>query len=381
MRAELQDVLQRHWDDYAAARPVSAVQAAAAEGIMACRTAVLGGHADVCDDCGRESVSYNSCRNRHCPKCQSVKREQWVQARMDDLLDTPYFHVVFTFPDCLNELFRSNEAAAYSALFRASADALLEMSADSRRVGAGIGFTSVLHTAAQNLSYHPHVHAIVCAGGIDKEGRWRQSGRRFFLPVKALSRLFRGKLTDALRSLPGLTIRGLDDPKAIADAIDAAWGAEWVVYCKQPFRDAACVAGYLGRYTHRTAISNSRILKVGGGQVMFKWRDRRDSNKEKVMTLGAGEFIRRFMMHVLPKGFMRIRHYGFLANCGKQARIARIRRLIGMKAARRPRLGGFEAACRLAGRDISRCPVCGGELRVARRFARLPRAALGILVC
>lgn len=359
--AELQDVFALHWGDYLGAHAPTWVQGKAAEAIMACRTAKLGGHMDVCAECGCASPSYNSCRNRHCPKCQSVRRERWVADRIGDLVDVPYFHVVFTIPSCLHALFRSNERECYSALFRASADALLELAADPGRLGARVGFTSVLHTAGQNLSYHPHVHAIVCAGGLDRSGGWRQSGSRFFLPVKVLSRVFRGKLAEALGSLP-LTIRGEDDPKAVADAISLSWESEWVVYCKEPFRDAAGVIGYLGRYTHRTAISNARILAVDGESVTFEWRDYRDGNRVKAMALAADEFIRRFLMHVLPHGFMRIRHYGFLASNGKHGRIARIRRMIGTGAPVPGKPTGFEIACRLAGRDITKCPHCGGDL-------------------
>jgi hypothetical protein len=370
MMAELQDVFSLHWQDYKEHHPVSFQQEKAADAIAACRTSALGGHVDTCEDCGHERISYNSCRNRHCPKCQSVRRNQWVQERHDDLLDTAYFHVVFTIPSPLHELFRSNESTAYKALFQASADTLLKCAADERRLGAKIGFTSVLHTSGQNLSYHPHIHAIVCAGGIDGRGRWRESGRKFFIPVKVLSRVFRGKLTEALKNLP-LTIRGEDDPKRIADLISLSWKTEWVVYAKKPFRDAACVIEYLGRYTHRTAISNSRILKVDGGSVTFRWRDYRDGNKMKAMVLQAGEFIRRFLMHVLPCGFMRIRHYGFLANNGKRERIERLRRLCKMTPHCTEKLSGFEIACKLAGRDITKCPSCGGSLN--------PRPLLALL--
>jgi hypothetical protein len=362
MMAELQDVFASYWDDYQASHRVSHQQEKAAHAITVCRTAELGGHVEVCDTCGHERISYNSCRNRHCPKCQATKRETWVQARLDDLLDTVYFHVVFTVPDCLDELFRSNEKAAYSALFRASADTLLELAADKRHLGCKVGFTSVLHTSGQNLGYHPHIHAVVCAGGIDEHGTFRHARRKFFIPVKVLSRVFRGKLTETLKGLT-LTIRGFDDPKRIADAIALSWEREWVVYCKRPFRDAACVIGYLGRYTHKTAISNSRILKVGDGKVTFKWRDYRDNNKIKVMALGAGEFIRRFLTHVLPSGFMRIRHYGFLANNGKRKRIDHLRRLCNMAPRQTAKLSGLQIACKLVGRDITRCSVCGGMLR------------------
>jgi len=366
--AELQDVFTSHWDEYAKSHPVTFLQDKTAGAIMSCRTALLGGHVESCEVCGHERISYNSCKNRHCPKCQAVARESWVQARSSDLLDVPYFHVVFTIPECLNELFRSNEKACYDALFRASADTLLECAAEARYLGAKIGFTSVLHTSGQTLSYHPHIHAVVCAGGLDKRGRLRQSPKKFFIPVKVLSRMFRGKLIEALKGL-SLTIRGTDDPWRVADIIALSWEHEWAVYCKKTFKDAACVIEYLGRYTHRTAISNSRIIGFEGGKVTFKWRDYRDNNNMKTMALATDEFIRRFLMHVLPAGYMRIRHYGFLANSGKRVRLEHIRCLCKMAPRKDARLSGYEIACKLVGHDIARCPLCGGTLR-ARLLSR-----------
>jgi len=360
--AELQDVFCSHWEGYTEAHGVSFEQDKAARAIMSCRTAALGGHVDSCECCGHERISYNSCKDRHCPKCQSVAREKWVHSRLADLLDIPYFHMVFTVPECLNELFCSNKEACYGALLRASADTLLECAADKRHLGSKVGATGMLHTAGQTLSYHPHAHMIVAAGGIDKNGRWRQSSKKFFIPVKVLSRVFRGKLTEALRRLP-LTVRGADDPKRVDDIISLSWEKEWVVYAKEPFKDAACVISYLGRYTHRTAISNARILAATGSEVTFKWRDYRD-NQMKVMVLEAEEFIRRFLMHVLPKGFMRIRHYGFLANNGKKERLERLRRLLKMAPREDRKLTGYEIACDIVGRDIATCPKCGGALRI-----------------
>jgi hypothetical protein len=361
MMAELQDVFSTGWEDHVSSHPVTCQQEKVAHAIMDCRTSTLGGHIEVCDECGHTRISYNSCRNRHCPKCQTVRRDQWVQARTNDVLDCPYFHVVFTVPDCLHALIYSNQEQAYSALFRASADTLLECGADARRLGAKVGFTSVLHTSGQNLSYHPHIHAIVCAGGIDGHGAWRQSKAKFFIPVKVLSRVFRGKLTEALKGM-GLTLAGEDDPKRIADIIALSWEREWVVYAKRPFRDAACVIEYLGRYTHRTAISNSRILAASETEVTFRWRDYRDSGKMKVMALATSEFIRRFLMHVLPVGFMRIRHYGFLSNNGKRERIVRLKVLSNTALRTIEKLSGLELACRLVGRDITKCPSCGGNV-------------------
>jgi hypothetical protein len=359
MMAELQDVFSTGWEDYVSSHPVTSQQDKAAHAIMDCRTSALGGHIEVCDECGHERISYNSCKNRHCPKCQTVRRDQWVQARIGDVLDCPYFHVVFTVPDCLHTLFRSNQDQAYSALFRASADTLLECGADVRRLGAKVGFTSVLHTSGQNLSYHPHIHAIVCAGGLDGHGAWKQSKAKFFIPIKVLSRVFRGKLTEALKGL-GLTIGGEDDPKRVADIIAASWEREWVVYAKKPFRDAACVIEYLGRYTHRTAISNSRILAASETGVTFKWRDYREQNKMKVMALATSEFIRRFLMHVLPAGFMRIRHYGFLANNGKHERMARLKALSNTMPRATEKLSGLELAsqipCQIIVRSTSTRP-------------------------
>jgi len=279
--------------------------------------------------------------------------------------------MVFTVPDCLRELFRSNERVCYNALFRASADTLLECAADERHLGCKIGFTSVLHTSGQTLSYHPHIHVVICAGGIDKNGGFRQSKKKFFIPVKVLSRVFRGKLTEELKRVP-LTIRGEDDPKRVADLVSLSWEKEWVVYAKKPFRDAACVIEYLGRYTHKTAISNARIISVTDGMVTFRWRDYRDNSRVKVMALTATEFIRRFLMHILPSGFMRIRHFGFLANNGKRERIEHLRRLCKMAPLQVIRLTGLQIACKITGLDVTKCPLCGGSLH---------STVLPVLVC
>jgi hypothetical protein len=287
-----------------------------------------------------------------------------VQARLDDLLDCPYFHVVFTVPSCLHALIRSNERSAYTALFRAAADTILECSANPKYLGAKPGFTGVLHTSGQNLSYHPHIHMIVCAGGIDAYGAFRRSSSKFFIPVKVLSRVFKGKLTSALKCL-ALNIEGKDDSKRIADLIDLAWGYAWVVYAKRPFRDAACAIEYLVRYTHKTAISNSRILVVGDGKVTFKWRDYRDNNTMKVMALAADEFIRRFFMHVVPSGFMRIRHYGFLANNDKCKQLEQIRRLTKMKMPAGRKLSGLEMSFRLSFALPPGCFFCPADLAQA----------------
>lgn len=359
--AELQDVFVCHGDTYRKSNPYTFEQQKCIDALTKCRTKALGGHIDTCHECGYEHISYNSCRNRHCPKCQGVKGIQWVEARSVDLLEIPYFHVVFTIPSSLHVLFRSNEKQAYNALFRASADTLLECACDRRHLGAKIGFTSVLHTSGQTLSYHPHIHTIVGAGGIDRCRNWKQSKSSFFIPVKVLSALFRGKLLDALKGLP-LTIQGRPDPKRIADIIDTAWKTEWVVYVKEPFKSAGCVVEYLGRYTHKTAISNARIVALDNEGVTFKWKDYRDNSKIKMMRLSAHEFIRRFLMHVLPAGFMRIRHYGFLANKGKKKRIEGLRRLRGMRPPEIVVHSGLEIACRLAGRDITKCPKCNADL-------------------
>lgn len=290
--------------------------------IQDCRTATLGGHVDRCVRCGHQAISYNSCRNRHCPKCQTRAREQWLAQRVEDLLPVPYFHVVFTLPHDLSALALQNKKVIYDLLFRASAETLTEIAADPKYLGADIGFLSVLHTWGQNLQHHPHVHCVVPAGGLAPDRtRWIRSRPEFFLPVRVLSAVFRGKFADGLKHLfhaQKLTFHGslhcLGDPAQFRKFLRQVFRQNWVVYSKRPFKGPEHVLQYLARYTHRVAISNHRLIRFENGMVTFRWKDYAHRHKQRKMTVSADEFLRRFLLHVLPRGFTRIRHFGLLAN-------------------------------------------------------------------
>lgn len=332
--------------------------------IRCCRTASLGGHVDRCDACGHIRVSYNSCRNRHCPKCQNTQREAWIEERKQDLLPVPYFHVVFTVPQNLNPLFLADSTGMYNLLFRSVWDTMNQFFCS--RLQAEGGMISVLHTWGQNLSLHPHIHCIVPGGGIDWKGHWKgitvaESGKVFLFPVKALSRVFRGKLSSGLRQ---------NYPQHI-DRIQAAWGHEWVVYTKEPFAGAASVVEYLGRYTHKIAISNHRLLAINDNGITFRWRDYRD-NRQKVMTLNGVEFLRRFCQHVLPSAFVRIRYYGILSSTRKKD-FRQLQMCFGLKPSpqnkkktRKP----WKEICRIILKyDPDRCPHCKtGTMVMVERF-------------
>jgi hypothetical protein len=296
----------------------------------------LGGHVEACDHCGHRRIAYNSCRNRHCPKCQGASRARWLDERAAELLPVQYVHVVFTLPDEIGPLALQNPRAIYGALFHASAATMLQIAADPVHLGADIGFLSVLHTWGQNLHLHPHVHCVVPGGGLAPGGdRWVACRPGFFLPVKVLSRVFRGKFLAALEQdfrQGRLTFHGRQQPladcAAFFDLTQALRKREWVVYAKPPFGGSEPVLKYLARYTHRVAISNSRLVQIEDGNVHFTWKDYADGNTQKVMTLPAVEFIRRFLQHVVPSGFVRIRHYGLLANRHRQEQLQRCREML-----------------------------------------------------
>jgi len=349
---EVQDIFAVFGDEYRNRHKLSLEQHKAMNAIMNCRTGRLGGHLDMCPECGHTKPSYNSCRNRHCPKCQTLAKEKWIDNQKYDLLNVGYFHVVFTVPDILNEVILFNQEKLYNLLFRSVAETLQELSSDQKYLNATIGFTSVLHTWGQNLCYHPHIHCIVPSGGLTKDLKWRPSRKKFFLPVKVLSRKFRGKFLALLKELE------LD---IASDLMDSAYRKEWVVYCKPPFKTSACVVEYLGRYTHRVAISNNRILKFEGGMVSFKWRDYKDNSRWKVMTVTAEEFIRRFLLHILPTRFMKIRHYGLLGNRNKTKKLNLCKKLTNTVLHVKEKASSLDLIRKILGRDICRCPACGAE--------------------
>jgi hypothetical protein len=338
---EVADVFEAYGTAYleANANATSAEQRRVMNDIVNCRTAALGGEVEQCDTCGHTEVLFHSCRNRHCPKCQAAARADWLDARAQDLLPgVDYYHVVFTVPDDkVADVALQNKRVVYRILFRAAAETLLTIARDPKHLGAEIGFLAVLHTWGQQLLHHPHVHCVVAGGGIAPEGeRWISCRKDFFLPVRVLSRLFQKKflayLDGAYRSAK-LSFRGkldgLDDPEAWKRFLASLYDLDWVVYAKPPFGGPERVLKYLARYTHRVAISNQRLVSLDDGKVTFRWKDYAHGNAQRTMTLDAVEFIRRFLLHTLPVGFVRIRHYGFLANRKRRERLALCRKLLG----------------------------------------------------
>jgi len=371
---EVADILRAHGAAYRARHSVSPEQAAVMQHLTACRTAALGGHVDSCDRCGFLRVSYNSCRDRHCPKCQSTKRAEWIEQRLARLLPVEYFHVVFTLPEQLKPLILRNRRLIYDLLFRTASATLLQLAADPKRLSAQIGLTAVLHTWGQNLLFHPHLHCVVTGGGLCPDGtRWVAARQGYLLPVKVLARLFRGKFLHGLQQLyeagelicAGSTA-ALAEPNTWARLRDQLYHRDWVVYAKPPFGGAAQVYRYLGRYTHRVAISNARLVSMEGNRVCFRYKDYADGNRIKQMTLATEEFIRRFLLHVLPKRFVRIRHYGLLASRNVDTKLARCRVLLGAPQESSPPV---EVKCWLdrlrewTGEDFSCCPRCRGPLQ------------------
>ena len=346
--------------------------------IASCRTAALGGHRDQCPQCGYQTISYNSCRNRHCPKCQTAARDKWLAARQQELLAVGYFHVVFTLPQELSALALQNKETVYSLLFRASAETLLEVAADPKHLGAEIGFLSVLHTWGQNLLHHPHVHSVIPAGGLSRDhSGWVHPKPSFFLPVRVLSRVFRGKFIAGLKRLfrSGKLIfagnlKPLAKRKAFYAFLRPLFRKDWVVYAKQPFGGPDHVLHYLARYTHRVAISNHRLIAFENDQVTFRWKDYAHRNKKRKMTVSADEFLRRFLLHVLPRGFVRIRFFGFLANRRRADLLPRCRQLLAQQATESAQSNAStEPAC-------GPCPKCSIPMLLVER---LSVAALGAL--
>ncbi len=353
---------------------LSAAEQRVVHDITSCRTADLGGHLYVCDQCGVITERFNSCRNRHCPKCQRLERERWLEERQQELLPVPYFHLVFTVPHELNPLFLTDPKTLYNLLFRSAADTLLTIAEDPKHLGAKIGFLAILHSWGQRLDLHPHLHVIVPGGGLSPDGqRWIASRGDFFLPVKVLSRLFRGKFLDEVQKMArqGQPVfpRRLDpksQPSAYLCWVDELYAAPWVVYSKPPFGGAERGLQYLARYTHRVAISDDRLKGLDGDRVVFDWKDYRDDNQVKVTRLEAVEFLRRFLMHVLPSGFHRIRYYGLLANRHRTVNLERCRVLLGVVIEPVPEAANDEASeaegweermLRLTGVDPTLCPV------------------------
>ena len=356
--------------------------------IESCRTAALGGHVERCDTCGHHRIAYNSCADRHCPKCQSLARAQWLEARRAELLETEYFHVVFTVPQEIAALAYQNKRVVYNILFRATAETLRTIAADPTHLGAEIGFLAVLHTWGQTLLHHPHLHCIVPGGGLSPDGtRWIACRPGFFLPVRVLSRLFRRLFLEQIEHAYtagqlqfSSALAPLHEPHAFAAYLAPLRQREWVVYAKKPFGSAQRVLDYLGRYTHRVAISNNRLLSMDQEQITFRWKDYRQHDKQKRMTLTPTEFIRRFLLHVLPSGFQRIRHFGFLGNRYRQAKLDLCRHLLAMTPSppvSPARVDYRDRYEQLTGKSLRVCPVCAqGQMVRVETLPTCPKTSL-----
>jgi hypothetical protein len=369
---EVADIFRCYGEAYRAqhAASLSTAQRRVMSAIELCRTAALGGHVEQCDHCGHSRIAFNSCRDRHCPRCQSLARAQWLEDRRAELLDTQYFHVVFTLPGDIAAIAYQNKALVYDLLFRAVAETMRTIAADPKHLGAEIGFFAVLHTWGQNLLHHPHLHCVVAGGGLSRDGdRWITCKPGFFLPVRVLSRLFRRLFLKHLENAFAAgqlqffaVLDSLREHDAFRRYLAPLRKAEWVVYAKPPFGGPEQVLDYVGRYTHRVAISNNRLIDIEDGAVRFRWKDYRQGNRQKVMSVAADEFIRRFLLHVLPEGFHRIRYYGFLGNRHRAQKLAHCRDLLGMPVLRPsvdPPEKNYRDRCEdLTGHCLRECPAC-----------------------
>jgi len=373
-RLEVGDVFRRYGDTYRQQHPgsLSHAQLRVMSAIECCRTAALGGHIEQCDQCQFQRIAYNSCCDRHCPKCQSLARAQWIEERQAELLDTQYFHVVFTVPEEIAAIAYQNKEVMYNILFRATSETLRTIAADPQHLGAEIGFFAVLHTWGQNLMFHPHLHCVVPGGGISPDSkRWIPCPPDFFLPVRVLSPLFRRLFLEWMEQAFEngqlkffSSLQELEDRKAFLRYLAPLRKKDWVVYAKKPFAGPQQVLDYVGRYTHRVAISNNRIRNIESGQITFRYKDYRNGSQQKTMTLSADEFIRRFLLHVLPEGFHRIRYYGFLGNRYRKEKLEQCRRLLGMvprepdSPTEVPQLDYRDRYQALTGSSLWECPAC-----------------------
>lgn len=369
MSYQIQDIFTSFYNDYLDVYGLDYELDKVARAIISCKTAALGGNIDICHDCGHSKVHYNSCRNRHCPCCQGLVKEKWIDKRKSEVVNAPYFHVIFTVPSELNPLFYTNKKLLYSLFYSASAETLAELSKDPRHLGAEIGFMSILHTWGQSLSYHPHLHCIVLGGGLTKDLKFLASKDDFLFPIHVVSRLFRGKFLAALKTFyenNKLTFAGESakyrNSYNFKELLSILYKKEWIPHIKETFKGAANVIEYLGRYTHRVAISNARILNITPERITFRVKDYKN-NCNTTMMLTPVEFIRRFLMHVLPKGFVRIRHYGILSNRSKKVKLHICRNLLRGNY-EKPLLEGLSAAeiiQKLFNIDVTCCSNCGSH--------------------
>lgn len=376
----VQDIFQKFYSAYLDKYSPSPEQAKTANNIINCKTGAYGANVSVCEDCGAIQIHYNSCRNRCCPMCQAVPKEMWIDARREDVLDAPYFHLVFTVPDILNPVIYSNQKLLHDTLYHAASGTISELSADTAHLGAKVGYICILHTWGSEMNFHPHIHAILLGGGLTPENKWRDNGEDFFLPVKVISKVFRGKYMDELKQLwkaGKLEFHGPAEKYrnhySFKELIDQCYSAEWIPHCKKTFHGARSVINYLGKYTHRIAISNHRIIRMDEENVTFSVKDYRNDGKWKEFTLSGVEFIRRFLMHVPPKRFVRIRHYGLLCSRTKNKQLALCRNLLGCRKylSKLKDMAMPEILEHLYGIKVCICKACGG--RLGKPQVRIPQ--------
>ena len=358
---KIQEIIGIGMKEYLEKNKVVGYKQKVMKAIKNCKTEEMGAHKYVCDECGYEEIAYNSCRNRHCPNCQTGKKLKWIEARKEEVLNIKYYHIVFTIPSELYLIAIQNQEKMYKILFKASAETLQELARDKKYLGGEIGFFSIVHTWGSNLMYHPHIHCVVTGGGLTETKKWKEKEEEFFIPVKVISRKYRGKFLDYMKR-EKLEFYGsnkdLENPANYNNMIQKMYEKEWVVYCKEPFKNANCVIQYLGRYTHRVAISNERIDEVTENTVKFKWRDYKDNNKMKEMTISVEEFIRRFLLHILPPKFMKIRYYGILGNRNKKKKLLKCKILTRTKIYIKKKLPTLELLKKTLGKDFNLCPQC-----------------------
>ena len=358
---KIQKILEIGIEEYLEKNKTIGYKQKVVKAIKDCKREKMGAHKYVCDECGYEEIAYNSCRNRHCPNCQTGKKLKWIEARKEEVLNVKYYHIVFTIPSEMYLIALQNQEKMYKILFKASAETLQELARDEKYLGGEIGFFSILHTWGQNLMYHPHVHLVVTGGGLSKIEKWVEKEEDFFIPVKVMSRKFRGKFLDYMKK-EKLEFYGnnkdLENPANYEDLKQKMYKKEWIVYCKEPFKNANSVIQYLGRYTHRVAISNERIVEITENTVTFKWRDYKDNNKMKEMTISIEEFIRRFLLHILPPKFMKIRYYGILGNRNKGKKLLKCKILTRTKIYKKKELPTLELLKKTLGKDFNLCPQC-----------------------
>lgn len=358
---KIQEILNKGLEKYIEKNKVIGYKQKVIKAIKDCKTEKMGGHKYVCDECGYEEIAYNSCRNRHCLNCQIMKKLKWIEARKEEVLNVKYYHVVFTIPREIYNIAYQNQEKMYKILFKASSETLQELAKDKKYLEGEVGFFSILHTWEQNLMYHPHIHIVVTGGGLTETNKWKEKEENFFIPVRVMSKVFRGKFLYYMKKEKlefYNKMKELENPGIYNEMIQSLYQKEWVVYCKEPFKNAKSVIQYLGRYTHRVAISNERIKGIEGEEVKFKWRDYKDNNKMKEMKISIEEFIRRFMMHILPPNFMKIRYYGILGNRNKKKKLLKCKILTRTKINIKKKLPTLELLKQTSGKDFNLCPHC-----------------------